>query len=80
MYFVYVLQSLTDNSFYIGYTSNIEDRLWEHNEGRTRYTKRKRPWNLMYKEDYQTRAEAIKREKYLKKLKNKAHLAKIIGL
>lgn len=63
MYLVYVLQSLTDNSFYIGYTSNIEERLWEHNEGRTRYTKHKRPWNLMYKEDYQTRSEAIKREK-----------------
>jgi len=80
MYFVYILQSAKDNSFYIGYTSNIEERLWEHNEGRTRFAKYKRPWNLIYKEIYQVKTVALKREKYLKSLKNKRYLAKIIGL
>ena len=79
MYFVYILQSIVDRSFYIGYTSNIVNRLNEHNYGRTRYTKLKRPWMLIYKEEYKMRSEALKREKYLKKLKSKEYLKKIIG-
>ena len=79
MYFVYVLQSAKDKSYYIGYTSNIEERLWEHNEGRTGYTKLKRPWNLVHQEVFSTRKEAMQREKYLKSLKNVAYLKKIMG-
>jgi len=80
MYFVYVLQSIKDNSYYIGYTKNIKDRLNEHNFGRTGYTKLKRPWELIYKEEYKTEKEAINRERYLKRLKSKIALEKIIGL
>jgi putative endonuclease len=79
MYFVYILQSARDKSYYIGYTSNIENRLWEHNEGRTGYTKLKRPWSLIYQEEYKTRKEAMVREKYLKKQKSKVYLEKIMG-
>jgi len=80
MYFVYILQSLVDKSYYIGYTSNIDNRFNEHNFGRTRYTKLKRPWKLIYKEEYLSKIEALRREKYLKSLKNKKYLVKIIGL
>ncbi len=78
MYFVYILQSQLDKSYYIGYTSNLENRLREHNFGKTGYTKLKRPWRLIYKEEFLTRSEAIKRERYLKRLKNKKALEKII--
>ena len=80
MYFVYILQSAKDKSYYIGYTNNIDDRIYEHNFGRTGYTKLKRPWNLVYKEEYKTRKEAIDREKYLKRTKSKVYLEKIIGV
>jgi putative endonuclease len=53
--------------FYIGQTSNLEDRLKRHNEGRSQFTKGKGPWNLVYQEQYSTRTEAIRREKQLKK-------------
>lgn len=79
MYFVYVLQSMKDKSYYIGYTGSIDNRLSEHNFGRTRYTKLKRPWKLIYKEEYKTEKEAINRERHLKKLKSKIALEKIIG-
>ena len=79
MYFVYILQSIKDNSYYIGYTRNIRARLNEHNFGRTRYTKFKRPWKLVYSEKYNTAGEAVIRERYLKTLKNRDYLIKIIG-
>src|SRR5258706_436129 len=41
IYFVYILISQKDNSFYIGQTNNIDDRLKRHNAGQERYTKTK---------------------------------------
>ena len=80
MYFTYILQSEKDESYYIGYTIDIENRLWEHNEGRTGYTKSKRPWNLVYKEEFQTRREAMARERWLKCLKSKKYIEKLLGV
>lgn len=54
-YFVYILQSQKDGSYYIGYTSNIEIRLYEHNSGFSRYTSHKTPWVLMFTEELATR-------------------------
>ncbi len=79
MCFVYILQSQLDQSFYIGFTTNIEDRLNEHNFGNTGYSKRKRPWNLVYFESYNTKEEAIKREKSLKRMKSKKYILELIN-
>ena len=79
MFYVYILQSKLDNSFYIGQTKNLDSRMSKHNFGRTKsYTIRKRPWILVYTEKCQTRMEARKRESYLKGLKNRIYLEKII--
>ena len=79
VYWVYILQSLKDESFYIGYTRNIKARVKEHNEGFTRYTKHKRPWKLVYQEEFDSKTEAIKREFFLKKQKNREFYKKIIN-
>ncbi|MCK4677068.1 MAG: GIY-YIG nuclease family protein [Bacteroidales bacterium] len=70
IYYVYILQSAFDGSFYIGFTHDLQGRLFEHNHGSTRYTSHKRPWKLVYKEKYVSKTAAIKREKFLKKQKN----------
>ncbi len=62
----YVLKSLKDGIRYIGSGENAEERLIRHNIGDYRFTKGHRPWQLIYKEDYNTRAEAVRREKFLK--------------
>ena len=77
-YFVYILQSEIDESYYIGYTSNLQNRLTEHNSGKTRYTSRKRPWKLVYREEFQDKSEALKREKFLKKQRNSDFYLRII--
>jgi len=66
MFFVYVLYSPSANKFYVGYTSNLESRLLTHNQlGTKDWTKRYRPWELVYIESYQTKSSALKREKEL---------------
>ncbi|MCK4781928.1 GIY-YIG nuclease family protein [Candidatus Parcubacteria bacterium] len=78
MYYVYIIKSLTNNKYYIGYTKNIKERLERHNEGRSRFTKNKGEWILVYQERYNSRGEAIKREKYIKSQKSRKFIESLI--
>ena len=75
---VYILQSEKDGSYYIGFTSNLNQRLEYHNSGKSRYTSKKMPWKVVYTELFETRSEAIRREKFLKKQKNHEFYKKLI--
>jgi len=66
MYYVYVLQSLKDGRTYVGYSDNVSKRLKEHNAGRSKATKHRRPFRLLFTEKIETSAEAKKREIYWK--------------
>ena len=78
MYYVYVLRSDKDNCLYIGQTNNLQDRLRRHNSGEIKSTRNRKPLRIVYSEEYKTRAESLKREKYLKKLKGGNEFKKII--
>ena len=80
MFYVYILQSQLDQSFYIGYTSNIENRITYHNKGKSRYTRKKIPWVLVYKEEYNSKREALIREKFIKKQKSRMYIEELISL
>jgi len=77
-YFTYILQSERDRSFYIGSTSALQQRLAQHNAGLSNYTSNKTPWKLAYFEEFGTKTEALKRERFLKKMKNTAFYQKLI--
>ena len=66
MYKVYAIKSRLRNYIYVGLTSNLEERIRRHNDGRERTTKAYRPFELIYSEEHLTREEARKREKYFK--------------
>jgi len=66
MYFVYVLRSQKDGQLYTGFTSNLERRLLEHNQGLETSTKSRIPFELIYYEWSIKKEDAIRREKYLK--------------
>ncbi len=66
VFVVYVLQSEVDGSFYKGMTSDMDRRLKQHNSGKTKSTKSKMPWRVVYTEKYPGALEARKREKYFK--------------
>ena len=67
MYYVYVLKSKFNDSFYVGSTKDLKRRFQEHNNAESDYTKKFLPWELVYYESYKTNKFAIKREKSLKK-------------
>jgi putative endonuclease len=66
MYYVYVLQSESDNRFYTGFTKNLEKRMEEHISGVSRATKGRIPLKLVYYEFCLNFRDAMKRERYLK--------------
>jgi putative endonuclease len=68
MYFVYILQSSINNSFYKGSTSNLQQRVNEHNSGKELSTARYLPWNLVWCCTKETRGEAVFLERKLKNL------------
>ncbi len=78
MYYVYILQSLKDRKYYIGYTKNLERRLQEHNRGKTRSVKGKGPFKILYTEAYTTQLQAIHRERQIKKYKSGAAFKKLL--
>ena len=65
-YYVYVILC-QDGSFYTGYTKDVNSRMKLHMNGKgARYTRMHKPKKLAYKEEFNTRAEAMKRERKLK--------------
>lgn len=82
MFYVYVLKSQKDDGWYIGSTSDINKRLKFHNKGNVKSTKYRRPLELIYSEEFETRALAEKAEQYYKsgagRLKLKKKLEKYL--
>lgn len=66
MHYLYIL-CCSDDTFYVGSTRNLEDRVIAHNDGRgASYTFKRRPVRLVYSEAFLAESEAIKREHQLK--------------
>ena len=52
---------------YVGYTNNLKKRIKLHNTGKGAKFTRGRKWKLIYKENFNTKKQAISREYYIKK-------------
>ncbi len=77
-YFVYVLESLKDHSYYVGSTQDLDERINRHNGGRSKYTKAKRPWQVVYSEEFPDRSAAAIREQQIKKRKSLSYIENLI--
>ena len=66
MHYVYVLRSVRDDGFYIGYSANLRRRFEQHLKGDSVATSYRGPWKLIYYEAYLEQADALGRERYLK--------------
>ena len=66
MHEVYVLWSQKLGKRYVGVSEDVDARLNQHNKGSTRFTKGGVPCVPLYRENYKTRTEALKRERILK--------------
>jgi putative endonuclease len=76
---VYILVSVVNGKYYVGCTNSFEKRIIKHNSGKVYWTKRYKPWKLIYKEEYKTLSEARKREKQIKSWHKRSRIEKLIA-
>ena len=62
----YILYSFSSQRFYVGYSTNLIQRIYWHNNGSKGFTTRFRPWKVVYVEFFATKEEAMNREHYFK--------------
>src|ERR1700752_1165372 len=77
-YYIYILLSLKDGKYYIGSTSNIERRLKFHNTGLQKSTKSRTPFKLIHSESFDSKEEALKRERQIKSYKGGEAFKKLL--
>ena len=76
MYYTYVLHSMKDNGFYVGFTKDLKQRFEQHQRGEVRSTKNRLPLNLIYYEACLMQEDATRRERYLKTYNGRMFLKK----
>jgi len=78
---VYILYSATRNAYYVGSTGDIlAERVRKHNTNHKGFTGHAGDWELKYKELYDTKSAALKREAQIKKWKSRKRIEQLIGL
>ena len=68
IHYVYILKN-NEGNHYIGSTTNLERRIKDHNSNKSKWTKKKGPWHLVYSETYSNKKSAFLREKQIKRYK-----------
>jgi putative endonuclease len=66
MHYIYVLRSIADDGFYIGYSANLRKRFRQQSQSDSFATSYRSPWKLIYYEAYLEQTDALGRERYLK--------------
>ena len=69
VYYVYLIVTYKKNKFisYVGYTSNLNNRIKQHNQGKGAKFTKGNFWKVIYKKKYKTKSLAMKNEYFLKK-------------
>ena len=76
---MYIIYSEKLSKYYVGACTDIERRLKEHNNGRSKFTSLGTPWKLMLMENFDTLHEAKQRELVVKKMKSKKYIEALIA-
>ncbi|MRX68055.1 GIY-YIG nuclease family protein [Flavobacterium resistens] len=77
-FIVYILFSESKNKFYIGFTSNLEERLIRHNQKSKGFTGNENDWKVVYTESYETKEIAHKRELQINSWKSRIKIQELI--
>ena len=79
MFTLYILHSKSFDRFYVGYTNDIARRMTEHNRIKGKFTDAGIPWILVYTESFNSKKEAMNREKFIKSRKSKTFILELIA-
>jgi putative endonuclease len=77
---VYILYSETIDEYYVGHSGKLENRVFRHVHSGSKATKKARDWVLVYKEQFDTKAEAYRREIEIKKRKSRKYIESLIRI
>ena len=78
-YHFYILYSLSLDKYYIGHTSEIENRIRKHNASHKGFTGKANDWKVVYTEMFQSKEKAYKRERQVKSWKSRKMISKLIN-
>jgi putative endonuclease len=78
LFVVYILFSENKNKFYVGYTADLETRVIRHNQKSKGFTGQVNDWKIVYIENYNTKQEALFREKQIKSWKSRVKIEELI--
>jgi putative endonuclease len=78
-YYVYIIYSASRDRYYIGHTHDLNQRIEQHNSGRTPSTKPGRPWVLVYQEMFEDKSYAYQRELEIKGKKSRKYIELLIN-
>ena len=78
-HWLYILRSDTSGAYYVGQTDAPERRVAYHNRGLSRFTRGRGPWRLVYREEFETRSAARRRERQIKRWKSRAAIERLIA-
>lgn len=78
-FFVYVLYSPTKDNFYIDFTSDLEERIIRHNQKSKGFTGNTNDWIIVHSETYNSKPEALAREKQIKSWKSRIKIQDLLN-
>ena len=79
MYYFYILYSHNLDKYYLGHTSDLEERIRKHNSNHKGFTGKANDWKLVYSEGYSEKDLACQREHQVKKWKNRKRIESLIS-
>ena len=78
MFYIYIIYSKSADKYYVGSCQDIEQRIDDHLNSRSKYTKMAKDWELKYSESFASRSESYQREMQIKKMKSRIYIENII--
>jgi len=79
-FYVFILQSETTGRLYVGQTERLEERIAYRNAGYSLALRKRGPWKLIYSEANATRREAVRREQYIKRQKDRRFIRSLLSV
>ena len=78
MHYLYILYSEKIDQYYVGQTADLDDRIFRHNAGKSLSTRKGVPWKLSISIPFETRSKAMKAEQWVKKMKSRQVIERVI--
>ncbi len=79
MFYTYILYSKNIDKFYVGYSSNLEERICKHNNKHKGFTNQTQDWEIVFSKAFQTKIEAQSCEKKIKSWKSRKMIESLIS-